>query len=262
MLMMKGFWKMATRRRASPLAPLLLMAALALAACGTQGYAPTLGKAATTPLSGDHPATLTLTPIYATHVVVYYLGKLVPYAGATTPVELRKGSCGGQTLATLTAATAMTAPAGAAAVAPNTAAKGVDAALTVDENVSVVILSHANDAQASILACGAPLSGRRQYFDLFTPGQGSNGTQLGLALIEPEVATRAQTRLSEPATAALTWAIYAHGCAGAPLASGQIAQGATGGAGVIFQAAPASGWGATLTTASATTPAACQRIKG
>jgi hypothetical protein len=251
------------RRRAGLLAPFfLLLTLLALAACGSQGYAPALGKAATTPLSGSQPASLTLTPIYATHVVVYYLAKLVPYADAKTPVELRKGSCAGETLAALTQATATPAPASAAAVAPNTAAKGVDAALTVDENVYVVILDHANDPKAQILACGAPLSSRRQYFDLFTPGQGTNGTQLGIALIEPEAATRAQVRLTSAATTALTWAIYAGGCASPALASGEIAQGATEGGGVIFQTAPTTGWSASFAPVNAVAPGACQKVKG
>lgn len=259
--MVKGFRVKVTRRRV--VAPLgLLLALLTLAACGSQGYAPALGKPATTPLSGAQAASLTLTPIYATHVVVYYLAKLVPYADAKTPVELRKGSCAGQTLAALTLATAAPTPSSAVTVAPNTAAKGVDAALTVDENVYVVILDRANDANARVLACGAPLSSRRQYFDLFTPGQGTNGTQLGIALIEPEAATRAQVRLTSAAATALTWAVYAGGCVSPALASGQIAQGATGSGGVIFQTAPTSGWSASLAPLNAVAPDACQKVRG
>lgn len=248
---------------AAPLAPILLpLAALALAACGSQGYAPTLGKAVTTPLTGAQPASLTLAPVYATHIVVYYLGKLVPYADAKTPVELRQGWCGGKTLAALTQATASPASATAAAVAPNAATKGVNAALTVDENVYVVILDHANDPKAQVLACGAPLSSRRQYFDLFTPTQGTNGPQLGIALIEPQAATHAVMRLTSPATTALTWAVYAHGCASPALAAGQIAQGATEGDGVIFETAPNSGWSASFAPLNAVAPGACQRVKG
>lgn len=246
-------------RRGALLAPLL--AVLALAACGSQGYAPSLGKAATTTLSGSQPASLTLTPIYATHVVTYYLGKPVPYVGAQTPVELRKGSCTGPVLATLTEATAAPAPAAAAVVAPD-AAKGVDVAAVVDENVYVVIRARANDPNAAQLACGEPLSSRRQYFDLFIPGQGRNGPQIGLTLIEPLAATRAQTRLTSPAATPLTWAVYAGGCTGAALAKGQIASGATTSDGVIFQSAPASGWSVSLAPASATASATCQKVSG
>lgn len=236
-----------------------LFASLALTACGSQGYAPTLGTVGTTSLGGAQSATLTLTPFYATHVVVYYLAKQVPYVGAPTPVELRQGSCGGRTLARLTADP--TAAGAGAFVAPNLAAKGVDVALTVDQNVYVVILDHANDAQAQPLACGAPLSDRRQYFDLYTPGQGSNGTQLGLTLIEPVVATRVQARLAEPAASSLVWAVYAHDCGSAALASGRIPTGATESDGIVFASAPANGWSASLAPLNASSPV-CHRVNG
>ncbi len=246
-------------RRVALVTPLLAL--LTLAACGSQGYAPSLGKAATTILSGSQPGLLTLTPIYATHIVTYYLGKPVPYAGAQTPVELRKDSCAGQVIATLTEATAAPSPASAATVAPDSV-KGVDVATVVDENVYVVIRARANDPNAAQLACGSPLSSRRQYFDLYIPGQGRNSPQIGLALIEPLVATRAQTRLTAPAITPLTWAVYAGGCTGAALAQGQIAPGATTGESVIFQTAPVTGWSVSLTPASATAPASCQKVSG
>ncbi len=242
------------------LAPLVTV--LLLAACGSQGAAPSLGKATTTAISGAQRGSLTLTPFYGAHVVTYYRGVLIPYVGAQTPVELRKGSCGGQVLATLTEATAAPPPSSAATVIPDTAKKGVDVATVVDENVYVVIRARANDPNAAQLACGAPLSSRRQYFDLYTPGQGSNGPQLGLALIEPITVTRAQTHLTAPATAPLTWAVYAGGCDGQALAQGQIAKGATTGDGVIFQSAPVSGWSVSLTPAGATSPATCQKVSG
>ena len=246
-------------RRWALVAP--LVAVLALAACGSQGYAPSLSKATTTTLSGVQPGSLTLTPIYATHVVTYYLGKLVPYASAQTPVELRAGSCFGRVLATLTEATAAPAPSGAPRTVSD-GAKGADVAMVVDENVFVVVRAHANDANAAQLACGAPLSSRRQYFDLYTPGQGSNGAQLGLTLIEPLAATRAQTHLASPAATPLTWAVYAGGCVGAALAQGQIPQGATTGDGVIFQSAPTSGWSVSLSPVGAAAPGACQKVSG
>ncbi|HEU0026364.1 MAG TPA: hypothetical protein VFQ25_04550 [Ktedonobacterales bacterium] len=246
-------------RRVGLLAP--LVALLALAACGSQGYAPALGKAATTTLDGAQPGSLTLTPIYATHVVTYYLGKLIPSAGAQTPVELRKGSCSGPVIATLTEAAAAPAPSGAPIVAPG-AANGANVAAVVDENVYIVIRARANDPNAAQLACGAPLSSRRQYFDLYTPGQGRNGPQLGLTLIEPIVATRAETHLTAPAAIPLTWAVYAGGCHGAALAQGQIAQGATTSYGVIFQSAPASGWSVSLAPVKTLAPPPCQKVSG
>lgn len=246
-------------RRVGLLTPLLV--GLTLAACGSHGNAPTLGKAATTTFNGSQPGSLTLTPIHSTHVVVYYLAKLVPYAGATTPVELRQGSCDGPVIAALTEATAAPPPASAATVVPD-AAKGVDVATTVDENVYVVILAHAGDPKVAQLACGAPLNSNRQFFNLYTPGQGANGAQLGLTLIEPEAATRIQAHLNGPATTALDWAVYAGGCDGTPLAQGRIAQGATSGEGVIFQSAPTSGWSVSLAPASAAASGACQKISG
>jgi hypothetical protein len=246
-------------RRWALAAPLVM--ALALAACGSQGYAPALGKATTTTLSGAQPGSLTLTPFYATHIVVYYLNKLIPYVGAQTPVELRQGSCAGPVIVALTEATTVPAPTGVA-IAPDPTS-GVDVALVGDQNMYVVVRARAGDPNAAQLACGAPLSSRRQYFSLFTPGQGSNGTQLGLTLFDPLIATRAQTRLNTSAPTSLTWAVYAaDGCEGAALAQGQIARGATSGNGVIFQSAPTAGWSVSLTSASATAPAVCQKVSG
>jgi hypothetical protein len=246
-------------RRAICMAPLILL--LALAGCGTGGAAPTLGKPTTTVFSGATPGSLTLAPISSTHVVVYYLNKVIPYAGATTPVELRQNGCYGTEIAALTQATATPPPADAAAVIPATGPnqKGIMAAATVDENVYVVVLAHANDPKAAVLACGAPLNGKRQFFSLFTPTQGANGPQLGLVLVEPEAATRAQAHLNTPATTALTWSIYNGSCSGTPLAQGQIAPGASSGAGVIFQPATTD-WRVALTP-TGSKPSACQQVK-
>lgn len=246
-------------RRAIWLAPLILL--LALAGCGAHGVAPTLGKPTTTVFSGSTPGSLTLAPIASTHIVVYYFNKPIPYVGATTPVELRQNGCYGTEIAALTQATATTPPPNAAPVIPATGPnqKGVMAAATVDENTYIVILAHANDPKAAVLACGAPLNGKRQFFNLFPPNQGANGPQVGLALVEPEVATHAQAHLNTPATTTLTWSVYNGSCSGAPLAQGQIAPGATSGEGVIFQPATTD-WRVALAP-TGSTPSACQQVK-
>lgn len=238
--------------------------ALALVACGAQNQPPTPGQAATTTLTGAYAGSVTLTPIHSTHVVVYYRNQLIPYANATTPVVLRQNSCDGPAIANLTAATAAT-PSGALAAVVPTGAKGVNVAAGLDQTTFVVVLAHANDAGAPQLACGSPVDANRQFFSLFTPGQGTNGPQLGLALSDPELATRVKASLTIPAPTALDWDVYNGACAGAPLGHGQIAAGATTGAGVIFQSAPATGWSLALTpaeAASATTPLVCQQMHG
>src|SRR5260370_4227481 len=76
------------------------MCALAVASCGTQGYAPALGKPAHVDLGSAGSATLT--PMHAMRVVAYYKGKLLPATGAATPAELHRDSCGGPLVAALT----------------------------------------------------------------------------------------------------------------------------------------------------------------
>ncbi|HEV8192843.1 MAG TPA: hypothetical protein VGP82_15365, partial [Ktedonobacterales bacterium] len=84
----------------------LLAALLALAACGSQGYAPPLTNVVHVRLPGNgaaHPGgSATLTPTYGGHYVVYLQGKQVPYHNPATPVELRKGSCTGPVIGALT----------------------------------------------------------------------------------------------------------------------------------------------------------------
>lgn len=239
--------------RFATLAPLLAL--LGLAACGSQGYAPGLGKTATFALAGTAGGaslgSATLTPFYAAHIASWYRGKAVPYVGAQTPIELRDGSCAGKPLAALTDVTA--APiANALAVAPD-AKSGVDVAVATSENLYVVVRQRANDASAPQLACGHPLSGRRQYFDLYTPGQGSNGYSLGIALTEPIIATRVHVALASPATAATTWAVRAGSCSSAPLAEGAIAAGAKSADGVAFAALDPGHWRLTLATSAGQT---------
>lgn len=229
-----------------------LASLLALAACGSQGYAPALGASATVALIGAAGApsqgTAAFAPIYAAHIATYYEGKQVYYTGAKTPVALRSGDCGGKTVAALTAATA--APVvGGLAVAPDPTS-GVDVATTTSANLYVVVLQQANDASAPLLACGHPLSERRQYFDLYTPGQGANGYSLGIALMEPILATRVTVTLASPAATPTTWAVRSGSCAAAPLAQGQIAAGAKSASGVVFAPLDTSHWRLTLATAS------------
>ncbi len=244
------------RRRLTRLAALAPMLALvALAACGSQGYAPGLGKTATVALAGASGApplgSASFAPFYAAHVATYYRGKLVPYEGAQTPVELRANSCTGKPLAALTTTTA--APiAGGVAVAPDPK-NGVDVATATSGNLYVVVLQQANDANAPQLACGHPLSERRQYFDLYSPGQGSNGYSLGIALMEPIVATRVRVTLASPAPTATSWTVRSGSCSGAPLAQGQIAAGAKSASGVVFSTFDASHWRLTLSTSGGQT---------
>src|SRR5258708_35361289 len=69
----------------------VLVCALAVASCGTQGYAPPLGKPAHVAFGSAGSATLT--SIHALRVVAYYKGKQLPATGAATPPELPRDSC-------------------------------------------------------------------------------------------------------------------------------------------------------------------------
>ncbi len=238
-----------------------LLALLALAACGSQGYAPALGKSATVALAGasggQSLGSATFTPIYGAHIVTYYKGKQVPYVGAQTPVELRDGSCTGKTLAALTQATA--APIASNLVVTPAPNAGVDVSTVSSANLFVVVRQQANDANAAVIACGDPLSERKQYFNLYPPSTGSNGYSLGLVLMEPILATRVNVALSSPAADATAWAVRSGSCAGVPLAQGQIAAGAKDASGVVFSALDASPWRLTLSNASGA-QALCKQV--
>lgn len=229
------------------LAPLL-----ALAACGSHGYAPALGNVATIALkgaSGQALGSASFSPTYATHIATYYRAKAVPFEGAQTPLELRADTCTGKTLAALTAATAAPITNGPlVAVDPH---GGVDVATTMNGNLYVVVRDHANDASAPLLACGHPLDGRRQFFDLYTPGAGSNGYELGITLMEPIVATQTRVTLAAPATQPVPWAVRLNSCSGQPLAQGQIAAGAQSATSAIFSPLDASKWTVTIGAACA-----------
>lgn len=233
-------------RRLALAAPLLAL--LALAGCGSHGNAPTLGDSATVALVGAAGAkplgSARFSPTYAAHIAAWYQGKAVPYEGAATPVELRQGSCAGKPLAALTAATA--APIADPLPLALDPKSGVDVAVATSGNLYVVVLQKANDASAPQLACGHPLSGLRQYFDLYTPGQGANGYSLGIALSEPIAATSVAVTLAAPAAAATTWAVRADSCDSKPLAQGSIAAGATQATGTVFAPLAPGHWRLTL----------------
>ncbi len=243
----------------TPLLALTVTLTLALMGCGTQGYAPGLGKAATVALAGaggsQSLGSATFTPFYAAHIATYYEGKQVPYAGALTPVELRSGDCTGKPVAALTEATSAPIPGGLAVAAD--ANSGVDVATATNGNLYIVVRARANDASAPLLACGHPLSQRQQYFDLYTPSQGANGYALGIALMQPILATRVSVALTTPSATAATWAVRTGSCSGAVLAQGQIAAGARDASGVVFAALDAGHWRLTLTSGGQTL---CQTV--
>jgi hypothetical protein len=112
------------------------------------------------------------------------------------------------------------------------------------------VRQQANDASAPLLACGDPLSGQKQYFNLFTPAEGSNGYSLGMALMEPILATRVSVALASPTASATTWAVRAGSCSIAPLTQGQIAAGANTASGEIFSTLDAAHWRLTLSDGS------------
>ncbi len=253
-------WLRGRLARVASLAP--LVALLGLAACGSHGNAPPLSNSATVALVGASGTgslgSARFTPFYAAHIASYYKGVAVPYSGAQTPVELRQDSCVGKPLAALTEATA--APIANALPVALDPTSGVDVAVTTSGNLYVVVRATANDATAPELACGHPLSGLKQYFDLYTPGQGSNGYSLGIALMEPIVATRVAVTLASPAATATTWAVRADSCGGEPLAQGTIAAGATSASGVVFSALNPGHWRMSLATNGG--QSACATVAG
>ena len=245
-------------RRAQPacaaLGISLLLLLVALAGCGTQGYAASLGKPAHVAFTDPHNTPLgsvTFTPFYALHAVTYYHGVVVRYTNTQTPVELRRGACNGPVITSLTQATSQPLPASAQGVAvqPDSTGHGVNVALEASTDLWVTVRAQANNPNAAILACGNPLTGRQQYFDLYPSSVGGNGTALGMALLAPLIATRVQVTLAHPASAPTTWAVRSGGCTGAILDSGQIVAGAITGGNVLFQTLDTSHWRVTLTSA-------------
>ena len=217
--------------------------ALALAACGAQGRPPALGQPVQVTLRASSASatlgTATLTPAYGAHIVVYMHGAELPYASPQTPVQLRKGGCYGLVAAPLTA----NAPTGGAPVAVRPGATaGADVAQAVDENWYVVVLESAAP-DAPVVACGHPLSERRQYFDLFKPSEVGQGVGIGVALLESIVITEVNVSLAAPTAQQPTqWSIHSGSCQGSTLASGSIASGAASGNGAAFVPLDAQSW--------------------
>jgi hypothetical protein len=126
----------------------------------------------------------------------------------------------------------------------------MDVSVAPSGNLYVVVLRSTGDPSAAgaILACGAPLSGRRQYFDLYPPQTGNAGIGLGTALMSPIVATRLDFTLGSGEAAPPTqWEVHTGSCTGAALASGQIkSSAASGPSGIIYQPLSAHPWWVTL----------------
>jgi hypothetical protein len=126
----------------------------------------------------------------------------------------------------------------------------MDVSVAPNANLYVVVLRTTADPSVAgtILACGAPLSGRSQYFDLYPPQTGNAGIGLGTALMSPIVATRLDFTVSGGQGVHPTaWAAHTGSCAGAVLASGQVKTNTSTLRGVIYQSLGAHPWWITLT---------------
>lgn len=251
------------RRRLSSLL-VVLVGMVALAGCGSHGQAAPLGKPASASLTAagaSHPAaTASLIPFDAIHVAPFYRGAEIPATGAQHPAQLRQGSCIGPFIAPLSDGNVITpADNGGATTPPATTQPdprgGVDVAVAPSADLYVVVVDHPNDPTAPVVACGHPLSGLRQYFDLYPPETGSNGIGRGAALMEPLASTRVTVTLTSETAVPATWTVRDGSCAGTLLASGAIAAGTRQGTGVIFQPVQAGAWW--VSVASGSGPALC-----
>ncbi len=263
---MRNMMRIHARVATGALALVALLAVMALAGCGTQGYAAALGQPAKATLTGAYAGTANFTPTYAAYYATYYEGHLVPYVGARTPVELRNDNCAGPLIANLTQASDDQPPASPAppVVRQDPTQPGVDVAIATSGNLWITVRAKPNDPNAAILACGQPLSERKQTFDIYPPSVGSNGTALGFTLQEPIVATRLRLAFARPLVGAVTWAVRSGSCAGAVVASGAAPKGATQANGYIFQTLDSANWRLTLAPVggdgSATSASACYAL--
>ncbi|MGZ3581424.1 MAG: hypothetical protein ACXWP6_01620 [Ktedonobacterales bacterium] len=236
-------------------AVLSLSLAIVLTACGTKGYAPPLGPTTRAALADTQTqqaiGTATFTPVYAMHATVYYKGHVIPTTGAQTPAQLRKGSCFGPVAASLTdgapkadtaTATTQLAPSG-----------GMYVAIPTSADWYITVLARPNDATAPVVACGNPLSERRQFFDLYPPAVGNGGTALGTALVEPIVATQLQITFQSGASPVTQWALHSGSCSG-PL----VGSNTTGAGGIVFSTAVTGDW---VTAQLANGTAVCGPVK-
>lgn len=238
--------------------------ALALAACGSHGNAPSLGKSATAALTGTGAGaasyTARITPTTALHVVVSYKGHQIPVSGAQTPAQLRHGSCFGAYVAPLTDGNPAT-PAEAPGVHDQTVPSapdpngGMDVDVTPDASLFVDVMARPNDPTAPVLACGQPLSGLRQFFDLYPPTNNSVAT--GNALFDPISAVHVAISPDSGTSATqapVSWTIHTASCDGVPIGGDTIAKGARPPYGGPVYAALAPGqWWVTLALADGTT---------
>ena len=242
----------------------MLVCLLALAGCGTHGLAAPLTKPASATLvapgASQAAGAASLTPFDAVHVATFYRGSAVPFIGAQHPAQLREGSCVGLFVAALSDGSVITPANNGGASAPPATTRpdprgGVDVDVAPSANLYVVVIDHPNDPSAPVVACGNPLSGLRQYFDLYPPDVGSNGVGRGTALMEPVASTHVRVTLNSAGTAPATWAIRSGSCTGATLATGTIAAGASAGTGIVFQTAQTGAWW--VSVAPATGPSLC-----
>ena len=254
--------------RASVLALLALL--LFIAGCGTEGNAPPLGKSGhaslTSPGSDVALASVVLAPLGALRITVYYRGKLVPTTGAQTPAELRENGCLGPLVAPIsdgnpvlgggTPDTTGTPTPGAgtplADYAPDPAG-GTDVSFAPGANLYVVVYSQRDDPAAHILACGDPLSGQNQYFDLYPPQVLGSGVALGTALMTPIDATRLTFTIGQTALRPTTWAVRNGSCSGAVLARGLVDSSSSPVSAVIYRALGKNKWWVELTGAGGLT---------
>jgi hypothetical protein len=238
---------------------MLALALFAVVACGSQGRPDALGQPAsatlTPPSSTQAVGVAHLTPIYGSHITPNFQGQVIPYANAQNPVQLRRGACNGEVLAALTQGAPGPVNGATAPEVKPSSAGGVTVALAPNADLWVSVLDHPGD-DAHILACGHPLSDRKQYFDLYDARKGINGIALGSALSEAVPLTRLDLAMSSAVNGSVAWTVRSESCTGYEVASGSIASGAM--SGTIFDALNTSTWWVTVTTNGATS---CGKVK-
>ena len=243
------------RRPGAVVAGLALCLTIVLAACGTKGYAPPLGATTHATLADTQTrqtiGDATLTPIYALHATVYYRGQTIPTTGAQTPAQLRKGSCFGPVAAPLTDGTPKVDT--SSANTQPVPSGGMDVALQSSPDWFITVLKRPNDATAPVVACGHPLSERRQYFDLYPPAVGNGGIALGAALVEPIVATQVHITLQSGTSAISQWTLHSGSCSGPVLDTNTY-----GTDGAVFSMVGGDAW---LAAQLANGTSACGQVK-